>query len=92
MVFVTENGLRSDLRVCKFKNFHGGSMPQVPKQMHVMHTLSVPMLCQCNLLILATPLSTKSIAHLQGRIQVAYKQLLHLVHPNPGHRLFPIYC
>ena len=63
MVFVAGNGLRSDLKVYSGKLFMAGvctrscSKTVFPALFYgVTHALSVPMLCQRNLLILATPL------------------------------------
>ena len=49
VVFVAKKALEA---ILESKNLNGGSVPQFPQQMRVMHTLNVPMLCPSNLLIL----------------------------------------
>ena len=58
IVFVAENGLRSDFRVYNLKIFFmAGACHRSPsKCVLATHALSVPTLCPRNLLILATPL------------------------------------
>jgi len=48
VVFVAKKASEAISECTVSKNFHGGSMPQFPKQMCVMCAWNVPMLCPCN--------------------------------------------
>ena len=88
MVFVAENGLRSDLIVYNFSWWEHAPGP-LADACCVTHALSVPMLCPHSLLILATPLVISALIRINVLKQVGWKyKIIKPLHRNQPKELW----